>query len=848
MYRFIDTNIIFLLHKNSSSSRKILKKGLCMKKFRLVNFYTYFLVISYLLVPFHVQSTDREEAYISKEELREVLDNADEKYVYLGREFSRLYDVVSRISTLEDDHNSLLFALQRHIEDGFSIGLYSAVLEALDYAQKTLEASSSKIDQEEVEEIERALEIVVNQVVNDSLTIDTKQFSPSSICVDMNSKDMITRCLGDQSNCPPKCCPPCKVVKVREPLDAFDKARFKSNVEIDGKLKVYGKAVFKNDVCFEDDVCFKDEVKFKDDVTFKEDVLIEGNLTVDGTVTFNGPVEGLTIVDVIIDVLSATDVVIQNLSVTDAFIENLSVTDLVVLSCMDSLCVNNLSVVDATVSGTLSVNDEVVQNLSATDAFIDNLSVTDLVVLSCMDSLCVNNLSIGEVVVLSCIDNLCVNTLSVIDAVIENLSATDAFIDNLSVTDLVVISCIDNLCVNTLSVVDAVIENLSATDAFIDNLSVTDLTVISCVDNLCVDNLSVTDIVADSLSLCDLFVSCDIFMNNSSGPAIGNIMKAGNRFIHNFGTDNTFIGVDSGNFTMGGAENVGVGRNALFSNATGFNDVGVGAFALTSNSIGANNDGIGAFSLVNNTQGNDNAALGSFTLATNTTGSGNTAVGFQAGFSLGVGDNNVFVGNRSALNLANGFTNVIIGYNSGLSLTTGDDNIYISNPGVANETGIIRIGTPATHTAAFIQGIFGTVVTGTGIGVFVDANGQLGTVVSSERFKHDIQDMSITSEDIYKLRPVTFIYNDDITNTIQYGLIAEEVDAVFPALVVKDEEGKPYTVRYHLLPQLLLNELQKLNSIVQDQAVTINELKMDNKKLNKVMHRVLRHISNAYVE
>src|SRR5207244_2443731 len=193
---------------------------------------------------------------------------------------------------------------------------------------------------------------------------------------------------------------------------------------------------------------------------------------------------------------------------------------------------------------------------------------------------------------------------------------------------------------------------------------------------------------------------------------------------------------------------------------------------------------------------NQNVALGSFALATNTTGIGNTAVGFQSGVSLATGDNNTFVGNNSALLLANGFTNVIIGYNSGLSLTAGNDNIYIANPGVVSETGIIRIGTPATHTAAFMQGVFGSAVGGTGIGVFVDAAGQLGTVVSSERFKHDIQDMGLRSEDIYKLRPVTFVYNNDETESMQYGLIAEEVDQVLPTLVVQDEESKPSTVRY----------------------------------------------------
>lgn len=882
-----------------------------MKKFRISNFYGIALSMGLSLYVSQSHSIQRNEVYISQEELHEVLDNPNQHYDYLGRELSDLYDVICRICALEDDPHSVIVELKNHIEDGFSIGLHKAVLQALEYAENVLEEHAHELNPEEAQEITEQLDTVIHQTVNQALNINTKNVLPQTD----EPQDMIYRSgTRNTDGCP---CPvtPVKVVKVRSALEVFGNARFKKNVEIDGKLKVYGKSIF------------KDEVAFKDDVVFKDDVYIEGDLTVDGTVTFNGPIEGLTIIDVVIENLSATDIFVENLSAIDANIQNLTVTDLTVLSCMDSLCVNelsvgdiiftscvdnlcvnNLSVVDETVSGTLSANDAIINNatinnLSATDAFIQNLSaidaiiqslsVTDLTVLSCMDSLCVNELTVGEIVITSCIDVACITDLSVVDltvsgtasindAIIDNatittLSATDAVIQNLSVTDLTVISCMDNLCVNnlsvgdivilscldslcvndlsvvdetvsgTLSVNDAIIDNatittLSATDAVIQNLSVTDLVVIDCIDNLCVVDLSVTDIAAGSVSLCDLTVTCDIFMNDSTSPAIGNVFKAGNRFIHNFGTDNTFVGVNAGNFITAGAEDVGIGRNALFSNTTGFNDTAVGSFSMNTNTIGSNNSAYGTFSLVNNTQGNQNVALGSYTLTTNTTGIGNTAVGYQSGFSLATGDNNTFVGNNSALLLGNGFTNVIIGYNSGLSLTAGDNNIYIANPGVASETGVIRIGTPATHTAAFMQGVFGSAVGGTGIGVFVDAAGQLGTVVSSERFKHDIQDMGSRSEDIYKLRPVTFVYNNDETESMQYGLIAEEVDQVLPALVVQDDEGKPYTVRYHLLPQMLLNELQKLHAIVQDQALMINELKADNAKMKKAMSKVMARV------
>jgi len=103
--------------------------------------------------------------------------------------------------------------------------------------------------------------------------------------------------------------------------------------------------------------------------------------------------------------------------------------------------------------------------------------------------------------------------------------------------------------------------------------------------------------------------------------------------------------------------------------------------------------------------------------------------------------------------------------------------------------------------------------------------------------------MGNNSEDIYKLRPVTFVYNNDEDAIMQYGLIAEEVDEVFPALVVRDSEGLPYTVRYHLLPQLLLNEVQKLYSTIQDQAAVISNLVMDNAAMNKAMQKVMKRLN-----
>jgi len=122
----------------------------------------------------------------------------------------------------------------------------------------------------------------------------------------------------------------------------------------------------------------------------------------------------------------------------------------------------------------------------------------------------------------------------------------------------------------------------------------------------------------------------------------------------------------------------------------------------------------------------------------------------------------------------------------------------------------------------WIGNVFGgTTQSGTTAPVIVSNNGQLGTVVSSERFKKDIASMQKTSEAILALRPVTFHYRTDAGNTPQFGLIAEEVAKVNPALVLPDKEGKPYTVRYDAVNAMLLNEFLKEQRTVNELRATV---------------------------
>jgi hypothetical protein len=111
--------------------------------------------------------------------------------------------------------------------------------------------------------------------------------------------------------------------------------------------------------------------------------------------------------------------------------------------------------------------------------------------------------------------------------------------------------------------------------------------------------------------------------------------------------------------------------------------------------------------------------------------------------------------------------------------------------------------------------------------VLVDSQGQLGTLTSSQRFKKEIKPMDHASEAILSLRPVTFHYKTDSKGIPQFGLIAEEVANVIPALVLPDKEGKPFTVRYDAVNAMLLNEFLKEHRKNEEQEATIVQQRKD---------------------
>jgi hypothetical protein len=216
---------------------------------------------------------------------------------------------------------------------------------------------------------------------------------------------------------------------------------------------------------------------------------------------------------------------------------------------------------------------------------------------------------------------------------------------------------------------------------------------------------------------------------------------------------------------------VAVGRQALSSNTTGPDNTANGAFALFSNPTGDQNTATGVNALINNTTGEFNTANGVNALGHNTTGSNNVAVGSNAGTSVFTANNVICIG----FNVAG--SNV-------------DNSCFIGN------------------IYSNVQPIVGTDPDS----VTITSSGRLGRgSVSSRRYKHGIKPMDKASEMLYALNPVSFRYNKeyDATQTLAFGLIAEEVADVYPDLVGRNRKGEPESVRYEQINAMLLNEFLK---------------------------------------
>jgi hypothetical protein len=359
--------------------------------------------------------------------------------------------------------------------------------------------------------------------------------------------------------------------------------------------------------------------------------------------------------------------------------------------------------------------------------------------------------------------------------------------------------------------------------------------------------------------------------NNTAGS--GNTATGSGALQNNIADNNTATGINALNSNTTGVFNTAIGGAALINNTTGGGNTATGVLALSSNSTGVTNTAVGFVALQNNIASN-NTATGAGALSANTTGADNTAIGHQALSNNTVATNNTAVGAVALLNNIDGQSNTAIGrdalldnttgsFNTATGLgalfsnttgventaigdgalagnTTGNNNLALgpaAGSGVTTANNVICIGFQVAGAnvsdSCFIGNIYSNVqpIVGTNPdSVTISSSGRLGRGnVSSRRYKHDIKPMDKASEVVFALKPVSFRYNKqyDFTQTIAFGLIAEEVAEVNPDLVGRNPEGQPESVRYEQINAMLLNEFLKEHRKVQEQETTIAQLKKE---------------------
>ena len=284
--------------------------------------------------------------------------------------------------------------------------------------------------------------------------------------------------------------------------------------------------------------------------------------------------------------------------------------------------------------------------------------------------------------------------------------------------------------------------------------------------------------------------------------------------------------------------NTAEGDNALLNLTSGSYDTAIGFRSVENNTEGNFNTAVGAGTLLLNTTANENTAMGAGALLVNAPlfsngGNGNTANGAFALFRNSNGSFNTGIGDRALFNNTTGSNNIALGDSAGSGVTTATHAICI---GAAGNN---------INNSCYIGQIFGKSVGAGGVPVVVDSNGKLGTIASSRRFKKEIKAMGTTSEAVLALKPVTFQYRSDVTGSPQFGLIAEEVAAVNPDLVVRDEKNEVYTVRYEAVNAMLLNEFLKEHRTVQGQQKEIDALKAELKEQKALIQKVSAQIESS---
>ncbi|NWG27530.1 MAG: tail fiber domain-containing protein [Ignavibacteriaceae bacterium] len=390
---------------------------------------------------------------------------------------------------------------------------------------------------------------------------------------------------------------------------------------------------------------------------------------------------------------------------------------------------------------------------------------------------------------------------------------------------------------------------------------------------------------------------------------VGVITKNNKRFLHNYAPsgsefNNLFIGLEAGNFTMGGgvatyqsSYNVGLGSNSLKSLSTGYSNTAVGSASLYSNTIGFDNAALGYCPLFKNIEGNYNTAIGNYALYENIGGSENTAMGYKTLFNNNSGYSNTAVGWSSLTNNVGGYRNTAVGHASMLQNSSGFYNTavgefalssnsigygncsigaftlggatnslntalgYNAGANVTSGANLTLLGfdaQPSTGVAA------NEVVLGNGSIQVLRCNVQTITSLSDVRDKKNIKDLSIGLDFLMKVKPREFNWDrrewyengisdgSKIQDQPTAGFIAQEFDSLQTTehaewlnLVLKNNPDKWEATYGNLLPVIVkaVQELKMENDQLRSEVDSFNSFKQQLAEIESLKEELVNEIN-----
>ena len=309
-------------------------------------------------------------------------------------------------------------------------------------------------------------------------------------------------------------------------------------------------------------------------------------------------------------------------------------------------------------------------------------------------------------------------------------------------------------------------------------------------------------------------------LNSNTTGLYNTALGTSSLYSNTTGDNNIAIGRSSLYFNTTGSFNTASGMYSLYSNDSGSYNTANGYYSLGSNRTGRYNTASGRYSLRLNTTGFFNTASGNYSLGSNTTGDNNIAIGYQSGRYItdGVtgnttGDSNIFIGRDTKAFANNDQNEIVIGYNA---TGAGSNSVVLGNDSIVTTLlkGDVGIGTITPAQKLDVAGNAKFSAVGSGAYAFdlnLTSDGTLTTSSSDERLKENV--LTLDSDDILEkinqLNPSSFEWKSN--NSPDIGLIAQEVESVFPGLVFTNPTDGYKGINYSRLSTLAISAIQEVD-------------------------------------